>query len=192
MMKKGFTLIEALIVMGIIAALIGFGVVGVTRFSDYLELQNGFSDISTFIRTTQNKARNSISYENSMGFFTPPPDYYAIYFEEENFSLLACNENLSGLFNCEELEKNVKSDVFNEVKFSFGADCEANRLFGFRRSNIDIVSFDGIINEGTGYTVNNAVINSKGICTITVNHENDVGTRKIILNLTENSFEFES
>src|SRR5688500_12878978 len=111
--------------MGIIVMSLGLSILGVTRFRYSIELQNGYSDVLTYIQNVENRARNSVSSEalyNSTGSYGESvPDYYVLHFLDNDFSLLACNLNGSRLI-CLNEEDNVKAERFNSV--TIAASCE--------------------------------------------------------------------
>ncbi len=190
--KKAFTLVEAMVVMGIMALVLSFGTVGVIRFRDYIELQNGFSDISTYIRTVQNMARNSVSYDN-VGGVPVVPDYYSIFFTANDFSLLACNDTgVINRVNCTQVTRDIQAPNFSKVGFSFGGDCGNRRLFGFERSTVDLMTYQGAVNQSGNLSLTNGVKQSTGSCTIIVTHSRSNSSRNITLNLTENSINVEN
>ncbi len=182
MRKKAFTLVEAMIVMGIMAAVLGFGTVGIFRFRDYIELQNGYADITSFLRSIQNSARNSVAYDESGG---QPivPDYYAVWFTNEDFSLFACNDRNNNNIDCVPLSRNQQTPNFSNVNFEFGSTC-GNRLYAFERSTADLIRIRGNVNSSG---ISNGDPDTFGECDITVVHTNSNSTREISLNLTQNS-----
>lgn len=182
MKKKAFTLIELMVAMSIMIIVLSFGTVGVIRFRDYIELQNGYSDVSTYFRTIQNRARNAIAYTTVSG--TPlTPDYYGIYIEDNNFSLYQCEEQPGNQADCTEIESEVKSSAFTNVEMAFTESCPGN-MIGFKRSSVDVVAISGTALLGS---INSGNIISTGNCELEITHVNNNSLRTISINLTQNA-----
>ncbi|MCA9386656.1 type II secretion system protein [Candidatus Dojkabacteria bacterium] len=184
MKKSAFTLIEMLIAMSIMVIILSFGTIGVVRFRDYIEVQNGYSDVATYVRTIQNKARNSIAYTTIAGV-PVAPDYYGIYIEDNNFSLYACTDSGGSQLDCVEQEGNIKSNSFSNVEIELSSGCPGN-LIAFKNSSLEIIA---VIGDQVLGQLNNANIISTGTCDILVSHVNGGSTRSITINLTQNSID---
>lgn len=176
---KAFTLLELIVVMGIIVLSLGLTVIGITRFRYSIELQNGYSDIFSYIQNVENRSRNSVSSEalyNSTGSYNESvPDYYVLHFQDDNFSLQACNLNGSRLI-CLSEEENVKAERFSSV--TIASTCE---YVGVHKRDADIVRVDSQSFETS----------DTGICTVVVGHKSISRTYTIILDLVSNSIDGE-
>ncbi|MCA9381299.1 type II secretion system protein [Candidatus Dojkabacteria bacterium] len=183
MKKEAFTLIEMLVAMSIMVIILSFGTVGVVRFRDYIELQNGYSDISTYLRTTQNKARNAIAYTTNGGV-PVAPDYYGVYVANDNFSLYACNETIPNQVDCTEEESDIKATSFTSVGIELSG-CPGD-MIAFAKSSVEIIAINGTPNLGQ---VNSGTVVTNGTCDLLVSHANSSSTRTISINLTQNSID---
>jgi type II secretory pathway pseudopilin PulG len=189
--KPGFTLIEALLVMAVLITVLGLSTVGVVRFRDSLELQNGYTDIVSYLGTVQNRARNSIAY-NFEGNRPYVPTFYSIYFENNDFSLLGCDETSLGIVDCRSLEVDIKSNAFNEVTLELTGECGDNNIIAFKRSSIEIVGIQGdIIRIGDSITGESLSTVNDGQCTLILGHSSLSSTREINFNLVSNTVSFE-
>ena len=70
-MKKGFSLLELLVVMAIIAMLIGVGTGGLLRLQGTMNAEQGTSQLSAILKSEKNKAKNNIVYEAELKVSSP-------------------------------------------------------------------------------------------------------------------------
>jgi prepilin-type N-terminal cleavage/methylation domain-containing protein len=174
--RKGFTLIEAIVAMGIMAVVLAFGTTGVVRFRNSVELVNGYSDMQSIIRTLQNRARNSTTtsvgnLENNVPII---PDYYGLKIEDSNYSVYECFENNTlESVNCNETESDLKATKLSNILYHYNC-----YIIGFRRASTEIIS----IND-TG------IINNIDSCVIDVLHKNSDSDKSITINLEDNNIE---
>ncbi len=175
-MSKSFTLIELMVVMGIIAALLALGTLGLTNFRNTAELRNAYSDIVSIIQETQNKARNSVSIGSTGSDGLPiVPDYYVIDIQANNYTLQSCNTTGGTNLVCNNLAGRTKPSQFSLISYTGTCD-----KIGFKRSSSDVVALNS----------SNAVINS-GICTIEVRHSVISNILVIRVNMQDNTISFE-
>lgn len=174
--QKAFTLIEILMVMGVIALIGAIGVYGLTRFRANIEVQTAFNDIFSLLKTLQNNARNSVSVNIGGNQFTP--DYYSVKFENNNYTVYACNKSGPNII----CPTNNALDTYRgigiqNVTITYPAQqCE---FIAFERLSGDIVDVRG----GPNWD-----ISGNTMCTILI--LNSVGdSRRIIVNLVNNTLE---
>jgi len=79
-MRKGFTLLEILIVMAIIGVLIGVGTSGLMRLRDTMSAEQGVNQLSSYLKSEKNRAKNNVIDEgklraNGSGVFENMRDY---------------------------------------------------------------------------------------------------------------------
>lgn len=189
--RSAFTLVEAMVVLAVLVAVLGLSTIGIVRFRDSLELQNGYSDVVSYLGTIQNRARNSIAYSFN-GNEPYVPQFYSLYFANDDFSLLGCEESSLGIADCISLEVDIKSSAFQEVTFSLEGSCNNDTIIGFKRSSIDIVRIEGpILRSGdliTGESLN--IVNS-GDCSLIVGHASLSSEKRIDFNLGNNTVNLE-
>lgn len=170
--KKAFTLLETLIVLGLVVTVIAAGAVSLTNARNSIELDNTYSDVLSAIRTTQNDARNYISIDSnySVNIVPPVPDIYAFRVNTANneFWTFACTGAGASTSCTLASRESVASSVSN---ITINSNCYA---IGFRKGIRDIVS----ISQG-------GVVSDSGNCTITISQGNR--TKNVIINLDANN-----
>lgn len=176
---KGFTLLELMVVMGIMAALLALGTAGLVSFRNTVELDQVRSDFVSQLRTAQNLAKNSVTSGVLGGDpFTSKVDAYAIYLSENDYSLQYClKQSGSTNYDCSNAEK---ADLNPQAS-----------------STVDIYTNDpgkcvGVMFErlsGKMYSMNGYITtpNSTGSCVITFRHSVSGITREVTLDF-DNSF----
>ena len=60
MMKAGFSYLELLVVMAIIAILFGIGTAGLLRLQDTMRAEQGVNQLASFLKSEKNKAKNNV------------------------------------------------------------------------------------------------------------------------------------
>ena len=181
-MKKAFTLIEALIVMSITVIVLSFGTVGIFSLRDSLELQNGYSNLISYIRSVQNMARNSTK------LFGYTPVYYGVVFESDGVFLSACNRNGDDVLCLAESDSKTKKEVLKNLELKFKTNCQSLKVFSFKRSDVDLVGMR--LRSTADQNFNELVsVTNTGECTISIVHKNSGNSKEFTLNLTNNSID---
>lgn len=171
--KKGFTLLEALVIFGIIAVLMSLGIFGVLSFRATLELQNSSSDVVSFIRSLQNRSRNVQSINLNGNQIVP--DFYTFTIGENNISVNICDNVSNFDLECESFTGISTPEIIDSVTLS--SNCTE---IGFATRNEDIVSL-----------VESSADDSVEVCDITIIHEDLSEPFNIEININENSIKFE-
>lgn len=63
-MKKGFTMLEILVVLAIVGMLFGLGTAGLLRLKDTMNAEQGLNDITSFLKSEKNKANINVISES--------------------------------------------------------------------------------------------------------------------------------
>lgn len=174
--KKAFTLVEMILAMGIIAFLIGMGSVALIRFRSVAKVERVHSDLISTLRTTQNSAENSKASFAKKDLFNLTiseslPDYYMVYFENNNYSIYFCDKSGSGA-NCFPETQNLKSANLSGVDITV-TGCQG---VAFERLTGNIVSIDS-----TG------AVSETGSCTIRIKATSLSSTRTIEVDFISNN-----
>ncbi|MEO6728544.1 MAG: type II secretion system protein [Candidatus Dojkabacteria bacterium] len=171
-MKRAFTLLEAIIAMGIMALLLGTSTFALVQVKSTIELQNAYSDVLSALQTTQNRARNSVTKPGSS---STVPDYITIAFAPTTYKFQTCVKSGSTKITCTDDPATSKAiEILNvQVKAEPSNSCVA---LGFARLTSDIVGVDG---GGT--------ITTTGSCTITIVHSTTGNSRVISIDLSSNN-----
>ncbi|MFS8130892.1 MAG: Tfp pilus assembly protein FimT/FimU [Candidatus Dojkabacteria bacterium] len=168
-MKKAFTLLEAIIAMGIMAVLLGFSTYALVQVKATIELQNSYSDIISALQTTQNRARNSVTKPGSS---TTVPDYITVAFQPTTYNFQTCVKNGSRVTCTDDTASAKPSEILNvQIQPSNGCN-----TIGFARLTSDLVTVDS-----------NGALNSTGSCTITIVHSSTGNSRVISIDLSSNN-----
>jgi|SRR6185369_7444421 len=168
-MKKAFTLLEAIIAMGIMAVLLGFSTYALIQVKGTIELQNAYSDVISALQTTQNRARNSVTKPGSTNSV---PDYVTVAFSPTTYKFQTCLKN-STRITCTDDTASAKATEILNVQIQPSNGCNT---IGFARLTSDIVSVDG-----------NGVITATGSCTLTIVHSSTGNSRVISIDLSSNN-----
>ncbi len=168
-MKKAFTLLEAIIAMGIMAVLLGFSTFALIQVKATIELQNSFSDIISALQTTQNRARNSVTKPGSS---TTVPDYITVAFQPTTYNFQTCTKGASRI-TCTDDTASAKATEILNVQLQASNGCG---IIGFARLTSDIVSVDS-----------NGIVTTTGNCTITITHSSTGNSRAISIDLSSNN-----
>lgn len=183
MKLKSFTLLELLVVMGIIAVLGGLGVTGLTRFQANTQVQTAFNDVFSILKTLQNSAENSIAFTNASAV-TPKycsslgpcvPDYYGIKFTTNTYTVYGCLISGNNIICSNQNMIQLGGLNLSSVVYSFsGSQCD---YILFQRLTGDIIDVSG---DPTWS------ITANSICTLRIS--NSFGDSRVIeINLTSNS-----
>ncbi len=87
--QRGYSLIELVIVMGIMAVLFTLGFAGYSQFNARQELVSLVNQVKTDIRSTQNRALSGVSYENERAAWVF--QFHTNTVANNNYSIQACN-----------------------------------------------------------------------------------------------------
>lgn len=184
-----FTLIELLVVLGIIAVVTGLSFQGLLVFRQTAQFQQAESDFISLLRSTQNKARNSVASTAliKQGNTLPQAqvDGYALVFATENYSQQYCFgvNTANGLqYDCTGDENpNLKPQEYAEVSIN-PTDTSKCRAIFFERLTGDISALSAEYAKPV----------NTGSCTIVINHTSSgILTRTLKIDLENNSFDIE-
>lgn len=168
-MKKGFTLLEAIIAMGIMAVLLGFSTVALIQVKSTIELQNAYSDAISALQTTQNRARNSVT---KPGAPVTVPDYITVAFQASTYKFQTCIKGSTTITCADDTAAAKPIEILNvEIIPTNGCN-----TIGFARLTTDIVSVGA-----TG------IVTNTGTCTITIKHKSTGNSRVINIDLSSNN-----
>jgi type II secretory pathway pseudopilin PulG len=173
MKLKGTTLLELIIVMGVIAAVFGLGIAGLIKFQGTAEVQSVYSDFISNIKTLQNKAKNSV---NAAATHDKAPYVYAVIFNQNKYTFYNCDKATSTTLICTEDTSNP--EVLLSIKHSTLSNqgCDA---VGFTRLTGDIISIN----------TTNFTYNTTGACSYTFLQTSAQVTKDVNINLTSNSID---
>jgi len=76
MIKGGFSYIELLVVMAIIAILFGIGSAGLLRLQDTMRAEQGVNQLASFLKSEKNKAKNNVIDEATLISTGPGRDVF--------------------------------------------------------------------------------------------------------------------
>lgn len=146
---KAFTLLELLIVMGIIALMSGLGIYGLVRFQANARLESSFNDVLTAIKSVQNMSKNSTAFNNQSAI-NPTicssngicvPDYYSISFSSSGYRVIGCLVSSSNIIcpNENTIEERMVTVGGVNIEYT-GQQCE---YIAFQRLTSDIKDIVG-------------------------------------------------
>jgi type II secretory pathway pseudopilin PulG len=187
-----FTVLELIVVLGVIAAIAGVGITGMIGFRRNVQLQEATSSFISTIRTVQNMARTGTlsryvvksDCADQEDPFCRRADAFAVYFDSrENYSIRYCLEvDFAGeqRLTCGVESLNVKPSEFNPVVIypnqETGDKCQGivfKRLTG----EVSAIGTDSLAEES-----------NTGLCTIDLELEDFGGSkRRVQVNLEDNS-----
>ena len=174
---KGYTLVEAVVVMAIIIVITALGIYGIVAYRATVELNSVYTDLTTAIKTQRNKANNSVAYNPpgaSRTFIAP--DFYGLKFENNVYDFIYCNKlGLSNLIGCLKDETSNPSASSTEVTIS--SSCPG---IGFEIINADSVLISQEAISATGIYQSSP---SSSLCTITLTHTRTNFTKIITIDL---------
>ncbi len=182
--KKGFSLLEIIIALAVIAVIAGLGYSGLINFRATSEMQNVYSEYVSNLRILQNKAKNSI---NTSANNNAAPDIYAIIMGNNNYSFFNCIKasTFSNNVQCNQDDTLVKKDIPGSLRITPDANCIG---IGFAKLTGRIVSLNvspGGIPAGslnTNYT-------ATGNCKVTISSTTIVSTKVIKINFDSGSID---
>lgn len=170
MNKKAFTLLEIMVVLGVIAFLFGLGTIALIRFRNYTQLTTSYNELVSSLKSLQNKAKNSVaSSAISSDIPNAVPDLYTLRVENNSYDFFDCMI-LSDRLNCSTLSQQesviMPSGVQLQIEGCIGIAFE--RLTG----NIDLVQTNGAL-----FTAD-----PTGSCTIRLTQTSLGDLRSIVVN----------
>lgn len=133
-MKNAFTLLELVVTMGILAVISAMSIFGLVRFRAVIELNNGYTDIVSLLKTTQNAARNVTSSGGQSGVSVPA--LYTIRFSDNTYTQSNCTST-SNRYIC--IDLTTQKTVAPSVSFSPDPNCA---YIGFAPLTGEIISLN--------------------------------------------------
>ncbi len=176
---KGFTLLELMVVMGIAAALLALGTVGLISFRNTVQLDQVRSDFISQLRTAQNLAKNSVASAALGGdLFESKVDGYAIFLNGNNYSLQYClKQEGSTNYDCSNAERtDLNPQPGTSIVISTS---DANKCLGFMFERLS-----GKMYSMSGYVTRP---DSTGSCVVSFTHNISNNRREVSLDF-DNSF----
>lgn len=179
-----FTLLELVVVMGIVSIMAALGIQGLIIFQQTVQFQQAETDIVTVLNDVRNRARNSVA-SNELADSTSLPnavvDAYALGFAANNYSLRRCSITASfgnKQASCINVEfPDMKPEVLTAVNI-FPTDPGKCRAILFERLNANIAALPALV----------ANLDEVGTCTIRIQHSNNPSlVREIVIDLGNNS-----
>lgn len=181
----GYTLLEAIVVLGIIAALASFGIYGLVTMRQSIQIQQSHSEFVSTLRHVQNLARNSVASQVLIAQTGNPlaslVDGYAIYFDSPtNYSIRYCKTSGTSM-DCRSIEQaNVKSASYADIS-----------VYPLGGSNCRGIFFERLTGNISG--MSNALSNLDDIevCTIRATHNSTRNYREITIDFAGNSIKID-
>ncbi len=168
---KAFTLIELMVVFGIIALTLGLSIFGLTRFRASVELNTAYTNVISLINNTRNKATNA--FGGSSGGSLQIRDLFGVDFQSQQVNSIVCTANTDAtVYSCQNTADSPIS--LNNMTINV-VGCDTR--FGFKRLTQDLISLTNV----------NTVVAS-GICSVEIRHSFTNEVKTITINLVENSY----
>jgi len=185
---RGFTLLEAVIVMAIIAIISGLGIYGIVRYRSTVELNSVYSELVTSIKKQRNKAINSVVYNpsNQVGITFNAPDFYSLRFNlgTGTYDLYICNSvGSSKLITCIE-DGSTETPILPKGTRITASGCES---IGFALITSDIVRIDKSAFNGSGGYNSNP---NPSTCTLNMFHTQANLTKIITVDFSNETLTF--
>ena len=183
---RSFTIIELLVVMGIIAVMSGLSIYGLVRFQASTQVETVFNDVYSLFNTIENNARNSVSFKNASAL-TPNicitndptncvPDYLGIKFDQDSYKVYAClKSGVNNIVCSPENEIEVQKATINGVSFDY-RDTQCDYIV-YERLSADMIDVEGSPNWLAKATEN---------CTLVIS-DSYGDSRAIQINLVNNN-----
>lgn len=177
MKKSAFTLLEMMVVLGVIAFLTGLGTIALIRFRNYTQLTTSFNELVTAVKVIQNNAKNSVaSSALSNDIPNAVPDYYTIRVENNSYDFFDCI-NQSNRIECS------SSSTQQDINIPTGVQVQAEGCAGIAyerlTGNLVLVQTNGAI-----YTTQ-----LNGSCTIRLTSTSLGDVRTIVFNADNDTLE---
>lgn len=192
---KAYTLVELVVVMGIFAVLIAFGVLGLNAFLRSSQVNTAANDFLTTVKSDIQRARSSVytqqeieqlrnGWENTCSFAGQenfPPEAIGYFFGEgkRNFIKCSTNSSLEYDFCCVRLEEYPYSFVSEQEDILFQPQGDCKGVI-FEYSTGEVYSFAGD---------NLSLIRtSDSDCTVVLRHsQKQDETRRILFDVSNNN-----
>ncbi len=170
-MKNAFTLIELMVVFGIIALTLGLSIFGLSRFRANVELNSSYTNVISLINESRNKATNA--FGSSTGGTLQQKDLFGINFQSTSVQPIECTANSDGsVYSCLNSASGLISLSNMEITV---VGCSAR--FGFKRLSQDFIALDTV-----------GSVQSTGTCSVEIRHLFTNEVKTITINLVENSY----
>jgi type II secretory pathway pseudopilin PulG len=170
---KGFTLIELMLIMGVIAVTLALSILGLTRFRSGIELNTAHTNIISYISEIKNKSTNAYGTTNN-GVLQSTVDFFGVSFVGNDVTALNCDGNFDfSTYSCSNATEQPPIDL-GSVTMTI-TTC-GNRI-GFKRLTSDLVS----LNTSGGLIVT-------GTCSLQLRHSFTNETKTITIDLVKNTF----
>lgn len=168
---KAFTLIELMLMLGVIALTLALSIIGLTRFRASIELNTTYTNVVSFISEIKNKSTNA--FGTTTGGVLNPVDLFAVSFNSGAVSALDCDGNFDFTsYSC--VASTGQSVNTGSVAVSI-TGCD-NRI-GFKRLTGDLVALNV-----------NGAIQSSGVCTVQLQHSFTNELKTITIDLVKNTY----
>jgi prepilin-type N-terminal cleavage/methylation domain-containing protein len=169
---NAFTLLEIIVVMGIITIAMALGVMGMVSFQRSAQVHQASSELLAIIKETRNMSQNNVLNTNIDLIISNETRFaYRLEFTGDNQILrkLFQYNNLAQKWqDIENIEdENLKSNIFADIVYY--------------AENCNTIYFENL--TGRIYTANSDV----NICEITVKHKSQTKGHKIVINFNDNS-----
>jgi len=188
MKLKAFSLLEFVIVFGVLAVLMGLGWTGLINFRSTAEMQNAYSELVSVIKTEQNKAKNSVSSNNDGG----TPHFYTLFFIGNKYYAFNCGNSVVPLSSSSSSITCTKdSTVLFRIlpaNIIINPDPQCAGL-GFAKLTGKFTSFTLPIGYGSLDTVTSfgTTYSQSGTCNIKISHTLISTQKAIEVNLNQNN-----
>lgn len=168
--KSAFSLLELLIVMGVIASISMLGIFGLLNVQYSIELNNYYAQVDVFQNTVKNYAVNSFATDSAGS--KDASDYYAFQYIGNKFQNLFCDKTGVATIECNNIGTlELITPSFIDITFS-PIGCN---FFVFEKFSSRI------------FTIENQNLIPVGQCTIIIKHQNLAQTKSIIFDFENNS-----
>lgn len=170
---KAFTLIELMLIMGVIAVAMALSILGLTRFRSAIELNTAYTNVISYLNDIKNKSTNAFG-TTSNGVLLSEVDFFGVSFEGKDVTALNCNGNFD--FSNYSCTSSLETGALNLGNITTSITTCGNRI-GFKRLTSDLVSLNttgGLITTGT--------------CELQLQHSFTNETKTITIDLVRNTY----
>jgi len=171
--KKAFTLLETMIVMGVVVLVLGSTIIGINSLRQGVELNSEYTNATTAIRQLRSDAINAKTDSVFMGGAPNVPDAYAFTVENPSsysLSLCACDASISSC-SC---SKPNGDQVLNSGIEIAASSTACNQVL-FLRSTADALTISV----------------TSGACTYTITNTETGSTREFTVDLDNDSIQLQ-
>lgn len=167
---KAFSILELLIVIGVVSSIVMLGVYGLLNVQYSIELNNYYAQLDVFQASIKNYAVNSFATDISSSKI--PADFYAFQYNENKFQNLFCDKTGISTIECNTTGTlQLITPSFIELTFN-PSSCT---IFAYEKFSSRI------------FTIENQNLISSGQCTISVKHKNLAQIKTITFDFENNS-----